>query len=225
MPENTLPSFAAGLALGADEIEFDVRLTGDNRLVVSHDGHLDRISDGKGLITDYTLEELRKVNIDAERGWSVGFCTPQEVFEQFANKITFNIHLKEHGEDGFIIRELLKLVEKYNAFDSVYFAGSPGELEWMEKIAPDIRRVAIQFPEDTVSILETAKKYKCSGVQFWQGCFDTELINAIHNEGMWCNLFWADSAADYDKYFEMGIDTLLTNRADLSARYRIEKNM
>ena len=27
MPENTLPAFAAALALGADEIEFDIRLT------------------------------------------------------------------------------------------------------------------------------------------------------------------------------------------------------
>lgn len=225
MPENTLPSFAAGLAFGADEIEFDVRLTGDNKLVVSHDGHLDRISDGTGLITDYSLEQLRRVNIDAERGWSVGFCTPEEVFDLLANKITFNIHLKEHGENGFIISELLKLVEKYNAYDSVYFAGSSGELEWMERIAPQIRRVAIQFPEDTVSILETAKKYSCSGVQFWLGSFDSELINAIHKEGMWCNLFFADNAEDYKKYFEMGIDTLLTNRADLSARYRAENSL
>ena len=34
MPENTLPAFGAALALGADEIEFDIRLTKDGKLVV-----------------------------------------------------------------------------------------------------------------------------------------------------------------------------------------------
>jgi glycerophosphoryl diester phosphodiesterase len=117
MPENTLPAFGASLALGADEIEFDVRLTNDNKLVVSHDHNLERISDGIGNISDYTLEELKKLNIGVKHGWNVTFCSAEEVFEQFANKITFNIHLKEHGEDGYLIRELLKLTEKYNAFD------------------------------------------------------------------------------------------------------------
>ena len=98
-PENTLPAFAAALALGADEIEFDVRLTKDNRLVVSHDNTLERISDGEGKLCDHTLEELKKLNIGVKEGWTVPFCTPEEVFEQFANKMTFNIHLKEHGEE------------------------------------------------------------------------------------------------------------------------------
>ena len=220
MPENTLPAFGASLALGADEIEFDVRLTKDNKLVVSHDHNLERISDGIGNISDYTLDEHKKLNIGEKHGWKVTFCSAEEVFEQFANKITFNIHLKEHGEDGYLIRELLKLTEKYNAFDSVYFAGSPSELEWMEKIAPNIRRVAIQLPGDKIGIYEMAKKYNCSGVQFWLGMFDRELIDKLHSDGIWCNLFFADSAENYEKYFSMGIDTLLTNRMDLACAYK-----
>lgn len=225
MPENTLPAFAAALSLGADEIEFDVRLTKDNKLIVCHDPNLERISDGTGNVSDYTFEELRKLNIGLKHGWKITFCTPQEVFSQFANRITFNIHLKQHGQDGFIIRELLKLTEQYDAFNSVYFAGSPGELEWMEKIAPNIRRVAIQIPSDTLGIYEMAKKYRCCGVQFWLGMFDEELINSLHKEGIWCNLFQADSLEDYKKYFDMGIDTLLTNRMDLAAEYKRQNDI
>ncbi len=220
MPENTLPAFAAALSLGADEIEFDVRLTKDNKLIVCHDPNLERISNGSGDISDYTLDELKTLNVGGNHGWHVGFCTPEEVFSQFANRITFNIHLKQHGEDGFIIRELLKLTEKYNAFDSVYFAGSPDELEWMQRVAPDIKRVAIQLQDDTIGIHEMAKKYHCSGVQFWLGMFDEQLIRALHQDGIWCNLFFADSMDDYKKYFDMGIDTLLTNRMDLAAEYK-----
>jgi glycerophosphoryl diester phosphodiesterase len=220
MPENTLPAFAAALALGAEEIELDVRLTKDNKMVICHDPVLERISDGCGYVSDYTLEELRKLNVGIKQGWQVGFCTPEEVYAQLANKITFNIHLKQHGEDGYIIRELLKLTEQYNAFDSVYFAGSPSELEWMERVAPNIRRVAIQLPGDTIGICEMAKKYNCSGVQFWLDMFDESHINTLHSQGIWCNLFYADDAENYKKYFDMGIDTILTNRMDLAAEYR-----
>ncbi len=220
IPENTLPAFAAALSLGADEIELDVRLTKDGRLIVCHDPTLERISDGRGDLGDYTLEELRGLNVGVKHGWQVGFCTPEEAFEQLANRLTFNIHLKQHGEDGFIIRELVRLTEKYKAVDSVYFAGSPKELEWMRRLAPDIKRFAIQLPEDTVDIFTMAKQYDCSGVQLWLGMFDSELLGRLHAEGLTCNLFYADTEDDFKKYFGMGIDTLLTNRMDLAAIYK-----
>ena len=103
-PENTLPAFSAALALGADEIEFDVRLTKDAQLIVSHDNTLERISDGSGKLRDHTLSELRGLNIGIKHGWQVGFCTPEEVFSLLANKIRFNIHLKEHGEEGYLMQ-------------------------------------------------------------------------------------------------------------------------
>ena len=77
MPENTLPAFGAALALGADEIEFDIRMTGDRKLVVSHDMNLERISDGHGNVGDYTLEELKQLNVGLEHGWVVPFCTAE----------------------------------------------------------------------------------------------------------------------------------------------------
>ena len=224
MPENTLPAFAAALALGADEIEFDVRLTRDNQLIVSHDGTLERISDGVGKLNEFTLNELKQLNIGIKRGWVVPFCTAEEVFAQFANRLTFNIHLTEHGEDGYLIRELCRLADKYNARESIYFAGSPSELAWMQRIAPDIPRTAIQLPKDTVEIFEMAKTYDCTRVQFWLDMFDRALIDKMHEADISCNLYYADTAENYDKYFGMGIDTLLTNRMDLAAAYRRAKH-
>ncbi len=220
MPENTLPAFAAALALGADEIEFDVRLTHDEQLIVSHDGTLDRISDGTGKLSDHTLAELRQLNIGVKQGWTVPFCTAEDVFAAFAGKLTFNIHLKEHGEEGYLIRSLAALAEQYGATDSIYFAGSPGELEWMQRIAPNIPRTAIQLKRETVGIEEMAATYACSGVQFWLGMFDAGTIERLHARGVRCNLYYADTPEDYAKYFAMGIDTLLTNRMDLAAQYR-----
>lgn len=222
MPENTLPAFAAALALGADEIELDVRLTKDGKMVVSHDKSLERISDGQGLIAEHTLCELRTLNIGGKHGWDVSFCTPEEVFAHFANRLTFNLHIKEAGEDGCVIRELAALAAQYHAEKSMYFAFSPLDVkrpELFEQLAPQIERTMIQLPRDSEDIVTLAERYHCSRVQFWLDMFDETTIRTLHEKGIRCNLFYADTPEDYDKYFEMGIDTLLTNRMDLAARY------
>lgn len=58
-PENTIESFGMAIEQGADGIELDVQLTKDDVLVVIHDEWIDRTSDGKGWVKDYTFEELR----------------------------------------------------------------------------------------------------------------------------------------------------------------------
>ncbi len=223
IPENTLPAFAAAYSLGADEIEFDVRLTRDGQLIVSHDPKLERISDGTGLVSDFTLAELRELNIGAKQGWQVGFCTPEEVFEQLAGKLRFNIHLKEHGEEGYLVRGLVALAEKYDAKKSIYFAASPAELEYISAYAPGIERAAIQLKKDTMPIYDMATYYGCSRVQFWHGLFDKALIDQMHKAGISCNVYFADTTEGYELYSQMGIDTILTNRMDLAKRYQDAK--
>ena len=45
--------------MGADGIELDVQMTRDGYLVVVHDETIDRVSDGVGMVQDYTLSELK----------------------------------------------------------------------------------------------------------------------------------------------------------------------
>ena len=59
-PENTLEAFRLAMEQGADGIEIDVQLTKDNELVVIHDETVDRVSNAKGAVRDYTLEELKR---------------------------------------------------------------------------------------------------------------------------------------------------------------------
>jgi len=64
-----------------------------------------------------------------------------------------------------------------------------------------------------------AKKYHCAGVQFRYGLFDVDLIRRCHEANLFCNVFFADTEEGYKNYFDMGIDTILTNRMDLAAFY------
>lgn len=61
-PEDTMESFRQGLALGADGLEFDVRLSADGVPVVIHDSTLDRTTSGAGPVSDQTFDELRALD-------------------------------------------------------------------------------------------------------------------------------------------------------------------
>jgi glycerophosphoryl diester phosphodiesterase len=65
-PENTRAAFDRALALGSDAVETDVQLTADGELVIFHDGTVERTSDGRGPLADYTLAELRRLDLG---GW------------------------------------------------------------------------------------------------------------------------------------------------------------
>src|SRR5271165_5264869 len=61
-PENTLASYRRAIEAGATVAECDVRTTKDGFLVSSHDPHIDRTSNGKGVIAEMTLAELKKLD-------------------------------------------------------------------------------------------------------------------------------------------------------------------
>jgi len=61
-PENTIASFDYGLSLGADGLEFDVRLSRDGIVVVHHDATLERTTNGTGPVSALTADELAHVD-------------------------------------------------------------------------------------------------------------------------------------------------------------------
>jgi glycerophosphoryl diester phosphodiesterase len=60
-PENTLRSFAHALRQGADVIETDLRLTRDEEIVLIHDETVDRTTNGTGLVRDFMLRDLKRL--------------------------------------------------------------------------------------------------------------------------------------------------------------------
>jgi len=61
-PSSTLFAVRRALELGATGIELDVHATADGVLVVSHDGTVDRTTDGRGEIHAMTLAEVRSLD-------------------------------------------------------------------------------------------------------------------------------------------------------------------
>ena len=62
-PENTIAAFDNGLALGADGLELDVRLSADHVVVVHHDATLDRTTNLRGPLERLSALELRRAEV------------------------------------------------------------------------------------------------------------------------------------------------------------------
>lgn len=61
-PENTLEALRQAESLGADALEFDVRMSRDGVAMVIHDATVNRTTDGRGLVAAHTREELQRLN-------------------------------------------------------------------------------------------------------------------------------------------------------------------
>lgn len=109
--ENTISSFNRALWKGADAIEFDVRRSKDGHIVVIHDASVDRTTNGRGLVKDYTAMQLRAL----DAGFGDFIPKLSHVFEHFGNRCLLNIEIKELD----IAKDILQLIREYDVCDRV----------------------------------------------------------------------------------------------------------
>lgn len=65
-PENTLAAFKLAKENDAMGVEFDLDFTKDGVPVIIHDSTVDRTTDGTGKVSDFTYEEIRRLNASAK---------------------------------------------------------------------------------------------------------------------------------------------------------------
>ena len=218
-PENSMPAFGAAVALGAEEIEFDLWSTKDGQLVSIHDSTLQRVSDGNGNIWDYTYEEL----LDLDFGINCGahfkglkIVTFEEILKKFACQVIMNIHVKI-WDDGFEnprYENIASLIRKYGCEKYVYVMTRNDEYsKAFHETAPDIKRCVgwNGVKDKPLETVERAIKLKCEKVQLRKPYFNQETVDLAHKNNIICNMFWADDPKEAVTYLKMGIDTILTN--------------
>ncbi len=217
-PENTMPAFGAAIALGADEIEFDLRKTADGEIVSVHDDVLERVSNGKGLVSDKTLAELRELDFGSHfspKFAGLKIATFEEILSKFAGQTIMNIHLKPDGQKGECDKEFVdravKLVTQYDCRQHIYFM-SPRDsvLDYIRETYPDIN-TCCGLGDDPWGIVDRAIEHKCNKVQMFRQYMNEDMIKKAHEHGIICNVFYTDDPADAKLLLEMGIDTILTN--------------
>ena len=217
-PENSLAAFASAIALGAPEIELDVRFSRDGVPVVAHDSSLERVSNGTGNLEQLTLSELKKLDFGGKfntRFAGLPVVLLEEVLERFARQVIINLHLKTMEKEGDTypeenMKKIISLLEKYDNCRHIYWMGDPSVMACALKMAPEIPRCMGAFPGPW-EIIDHAIEFQCSKAQLFTPYFNKEMIAKAHANGIRCNFFYCDDPEEARKLFALGIDTLLTN--------------
>lgn len=208
-PENTLRSIRRGLELGAEWIEIDVYAV-EGRLIVIHDDTLDRTTNGRGLVEEHTLEQLR--SLDAGKGEKIPFL--EEVFELVDRTAGINVELKGKNTARLaapFLRE--QLSRGWTADQLLVSSFNHRELAEFKALAPEIRigALLVALPVDNAALAERLGAFSINpSVDH----VDKELVEDAHRRGLKVFVFTVNSPRAIRRMTALGVDGVFSDYPD-----------
>lgn len=235
-PENTLPSFALALALGADILEFDVHGTKDGEVVIFHDPTLDRTTNGEGEIREHTLAQLRRLDAGFHftrdgsdypfRGNGIRVPTLTEWLTAFPHALA-NVEIKQ-GEPG-IAEEVVAILRRHQAEDRFLLAAE------RDAIMSEVRRCAggiltgfcVEEVVDFIGRLQGgsfdgyAPQGKALQIPVHYGdipLVTAESVAAAHAAGLEVHVWTINDAEEMRRLLDLGVDGIISDLPGLARR-------
>lgn len=176
--ENTLAAYRRAISYGVDVIEIDLRGTRDGEVIILHDETLERTTDGRGKVTDHTLEELKQLN--AGSGESIpSYAEVLDLVADTGVKLLLDIKVSPVLDKGKVVR----LTESHDAvLDVIVGVRTLGDLRQFRRLNPNIRTLGfIRRPEDI-------DDYVAGGIdiiRLWPEWIraDEEIVRKVHELG------------------------------------------
>ncbi|MCY9514864.1 glycerophosphodiester phosphodiesterase family protein [Paenibacillus apiarius] len=148
--ENTIPSMEAAFEAGADMVEFDIKPTKDGQFAVFHDWTLECRTNVEGMTKDYTMTQLKQIDIGYGytadngktypfRGKGIGLMPSMEEVLAYFPERSFLIHMKsDDPEEGVqLAQHLAKLSNQRLSLITVYGGDKP--VAALKRQLPELR--------------------------------------------------------------------------------------
>ena len=208
-PENSIPAIESVIKMGVDIVEIDVAMTSDGILVLSHDGTVDRCTNGSGPISSYTLDSLKLLRLKGPHGEiidSTGIPTLEEALAVCKDKILVNV---DHGWNYF--PQVLEVAERTGCVDQIIFK-SGGDRQATAEAMRQCDEAGIVF----MPIVTVAKDGTCPAIEsyldggkmpvMFEVCFSKDstaidtYMKALTDAGskIWVNSIWGSLCGDND---------------------------
>lgn len=190
-PENSATAFLKGVELGIDIIELDVRHTKDDSLVVMHDRTVDRTTNGKGLVSDLSFEEIRKLRLKFKGTLTdEKVLTLAEALDLLKGKIMIDLDIKTDR-----IEDVLKVVERTGAMSScLFFLGEAEHAKMLKAKNPTSKTLVKTHSEAEVDHLFSITQSEA--VHIDDNHYTTAVVTKIKNNG---GRVWINALDDTDK--------------------------
>jgi glycerophosphoryl diester phosphodiesterase len=211
-PENTLASIKKAIDLGADGFEIDVFKCSSGEIVLFHDKHLDKLTDGEGLIEKKSLIDLKKLSV---LGTENKIPTLEEVLNIINKQVFLNIELK--GKNT--AKASLELVEKFinqkkiSSQNILFSSFDWNELEKLRELNSDVK-IALITENDPLLAIETAKKLKAFAINPNYKDLSKKNIKIIHNNDFKIYTWTVNNKRDISKMKLLKVDGIITDFPD-----------
>jgi glycerophosphoryl diester phosphodiesterase len=192
--ENTIDGIAASIKYGADIVEFDIHLTKDKQLAVFHDYILEHRTNGKGPLSDYTINDLKKLDIGYGytadggktypfRGKGIGKMPDVEQVLKSFPKIGWLIHIRDGGIESARILESHLIRLNGNWLQRVALYGDEAAINYFRYKYPTTIKTLSKS-----TIIKAFIQYELIG---WTGYIPKAMHNLeIHIPVNYAWLFW-----------------------------------
>lgn len=229
-PENTLPALERARALGTREVEVDVRLSRDGRLVLYHDGTLDEKTDLSGRVAAHDLATLLAADIG---GWfdrthpqaetryaGTRLTTPGTAFERFGEDFIWHLEIK--GAEPEIPALLVAAIRAAKLEQRAMVTSfDEAQLLRLRALAPGLplcklvhrkRRWSLRAPAP--SEIESAAGHGFAMVGIAAAELTPALIEQAHGRGLQIRAFGVDSDEDLERAIALGADGATVDHPD-----------
>ena len=151
-PENAIETFNNAARNQPIIIECDIAITKDSVLILMHDNKIDRTTNGKGLVRDFTYQELQDFKLKDNDGAITSYRIPtlEKALEWGAGKVIYTLDVKK----GVPYEMVIDVIRKKKAEPySIIITYSANQAAKVHRLAPDLLiSASIKKPEDLLRI-------------------------------------------------------------------------
>ncbi len=207
-PENTLLSFEEAIKTGAKAIELDIHACKTGELVVIHDDTVNRTTNKKGNIDNFSLLDLNKLNA----GKNEKIPSLLEVLNLVNSRAKINIELKGKGTGKKLAAFLTDYCKAHKIKHSNFYISSfrHNELKTFHHLAPDFP-IGILYHFYPRHFVMLAKKLKAHSINVSFSALSSTLVNKIHSHNLEVWVYTVNTIEQYDKVERLGVDAVFTN--------------
>ncbi|NOZ22954.1 MAG: hypothetical protein GXP25_17895 [Planctomycetes bacterium] len=213
-PENTVAAIRHAVELGAGGVEFDVRRTADGRIVLMHDGAVDRTTNGTGAVANLSLDQIRALDAGAWKGETfAGEPVPllREALEWLKGRAMPVIEIKDQGIAAEVVGQIS---EMDMVMDVTVICFHAETLRQVREINRDIRTSVLIGEKEAPrpnGLIRCVRDAKADHPDLQWGLATRECVEAFHAEGMPVWVWTVNEREEMRKLIELGVDGITTD--------------
>lgn len=224
-PENTMPAFAAAVALGYRYVETDVHATADGVLLAFHDHSLDRVTDMSGNVGSLPFSTVSKARVQGE---------PIPLLEDVLGTWP-ELRVHVDAKHMSAVAPLVDAVVKTSAQDRVCLGAFSGRrVARLRRLGGD--RVCTWMGRAEILALRAASirlpaprsPAGCAQLPVRQGLLpivDRRIVETAHRRGQAVHVWTIDDRSEMVRLLDLGVDGILSDRPSVLKDVFLERGI